>query len=226
MSTVFGFGAATAANAADIYEGGGSLKDAPAPYVAPATWAGFYFGANVGFGFDDEGKCYVDYDFNGQDDGDNGSTKVDYCDDYDDDDDTFFLGGLHAGYNWQKHGPWVFGVEGDVSFGDDIDYLASIRGRVGYAMDSVLIYATGGAAFIGLEDGFGDSHSDTGWVVGGGAEFKVTQNMSFGLEGLYYDFGDNGDDYGYYKVDEEADFWTVRARVSYHLNRPYQDALK
>ncbi len=58
-------------------------------------------------------------------------------------------GGLHVGYNWQKPGGWVFGIEGDVSFADDIDYLATIRGRLGYAMDSTLIYATGGAAFIG-----------------------------------------------------------------------------
>ena len=74
-----------------------------------------------------------------------------------------FNGGLfggYAGYNWQS-GAWVFGVEGDINgvwndetfniggFDVDVgsDYLASLRGRVGYAFDRTLIFATGGVAF-------------------------------------------------------------------------------
>ena len=58
------------------------------------------------------------------------------------------LFGVYAGYNWQS-GPWVFGAEGDFNgvwndetfniLGQDVDvgtdYLASLRGRVGYAFD-------------------------------------------------------------------------------------------
>ena len=74
-----------------------------------------------------------------------------------------FNGGLfggYAGYNWQS-GAWVFGAEGDINgvwndetfningFDVDVgsDYLASLRGRVGYAFDRTLIFATAGVAF-------------------------------------------------------------------------------
>ena len=205
LGTVFAFGAATAVNAADIYEGGGSLKD-DIVYMPPMTWAGFYFGAHIGAGFEDD-YCYYKTQTTAR------GGKI--CDDG----DTFFLGGVHAGYNWQKHGPWIFGVEADISFGDDIDYLASIRARAGVAYDALLIYATGGVAFIGEEDFFGDSHHETGWVAGLGAEYKVAQNMSVGLEGLYYDFDD--DDF-----HNDNNFWVVRARLSYHLDEAYPEALK
>jgi outer membrane immunogenic protein len=207
LGTVFAFGAATAVNAADIYEGGGSLKD-DVVYTPPMTWAGFYVGGHLGGGFEDD-YCYHELE----------QEKIDIKEKDCEDGDTFFLGGVHAGYNWQKDGPWIFGVEADISFGDDIDYLASIRGRLGVAYDALLIYATGGAAFIGVEDFSGDSHNDTGWVAGLGADYKVAQNMSVGLEGLYYDFDE--DDYG-----NDNNFWVVRARLSYHLNEAYPEALK
>ena len=41
-------GMSTAAYAADL--GGGSMKDAPEAYEAPAIWSGFYVGGSVGFG--------------------------------------------------------------------------------------------------------------------------------------------------------------------------------
>jgi outer membrane immunogenic protein len=215
LGTVFAFGAATAANAADIYEGGGSLKDDPI-YMPPMTWAGFYVGGHLGGGFEDD-FCYFEKKQN-----DVilrvAAPRPDYKKECEDG-DTIFLGGVHAGYNWQKHGPWIFGVEADVSFGDDIDYLASIRARLGVAYDALLIYATGGAAFIGFEDGFGDSDNDTGWVTGLGADYKVAPNMSVGLEGLYYMFDE--DDFG-----NDEDFWVVRARLSYHLNEAYPEELK
>jgi outer membrane immunogenic protein len=211
LGTVFAFGADTAVNAADIYEGGGSYKDDPI-YMPPMTWAGFYVGGHLGGGFEDD-YCYPELE---QEQIDIKEPKKEKdCEDG----DTFFLGGVHAGYNWQKDGPWIFGVEADISFGDDIDYLASIRGRLGVAYDALLIYATGGAAFIGVEDFSGDSHNDTGWVAGLGADYKVAQNMSVGLEGLYYDFDE--DDYG-----NDNNFWVVRARLSYHLNEAYPEALK
>jgi outer membrane immunogenic protein len=210
LGTVFAFGAATAANAADIYEGGGSLKD-DVVYMPPMTWAGFYVGGHFGGGFEDD-YCVVEEQRDEKKDG--GGDKEECFDG-----DTFFLGGVHAGYNWQKDGPWIFGVEADISFGDDIDYLASIRARLGVAYDALLIYATGGAAFIGFDNGIGDSDNDTGWVAGLGADYKVAQNMSVGLEGLYYMFDEDA-------YDNDNDFWVVRARVSYHLNEAYPEALK
>jgi outer membrane immunogenic protein len=182
------------ANAADVYGRGGSIKDGPVDYMPAITWTGFYFGAHLGGAFNDD---------------DNGG----------DDDDTVFLGGLHAGYNWQKPSNIVFGVEGDVSFADDIDYLASIRGRLGFTTGPTLFYATGGAAFLGVEDIFGDDDTLNGWVVGLGAEHKLRENVSLGLEGLYYDFSDD-DDF------DDADFWAIRARLTYHFTDPRGEPLR
>jgi outer membrane immunogenic protein len=183
--------------------------------MPPLTWTGFYFGAHVGTGWDD--ACEYDPKYTKRESR-MGMNDVDYCDE----DDNFWIGGVHAGYNWQKDGPFVFGIEGDVSFGDDIDYLASIRGRLGFALDNLLIYGTAGAAFIGVEDSFGETFHDNGWVFGVGADYKIAQNMSVGLEGLYYAFDEN--DNLYYSDDN--DFWVVRARLSYHLNEAYPEALK
>jgi len=75
--------------------------------------------------------------------------------------------GLQAGYNFLLPSRFLLGVEVDASFpnhlaADDvawfrtttdtdsaekIDYMASVRGRVGYAFDHWLIYATGGFAW-------------------------------------------------------------------------------
>ena len=188
----------SAANAADVYERG-SLKDGPAPYLPAITWTGFYLGANVGAAFNDD-----DVEVAGEDD-----------------DDTAVIGGLHVGYNWQKPSNLVLGIEADVNFADDIDYLATVRGRLGWAAGPTLFYATGGAAFIGFDDAFSDDDSETGWVAGLGIEHKLRDNVSIGLEGLYYAF-DQDDDLG---GDDDADFWTLRARLTYHFGG-YNSPLK
>ena len=199
LGATFLIGAAGAASAADLGRGGG-YKDGPAPeYQQGISWTGFYFGANAGASFSDVET----------EDGDES--------------DAVFVGGLHVGYNWQKHGPWVFGIEGDVGFADDIEYIATLRGRLGYAAGSTLIYATGGAAFLGVDDASGDDDETiTGWVAGGGLEHKLRENVSIGVEGLYYSF--DGEDFGV--EDENADTFTVRARLTYHLGGGYADALK
>jgi outer membrane immunogenic protein len=211
-------GAAAAANAADVYDRKGSLKDAPDAYLPAITWTGFYVGANVGGLFVEESGFIEINDYK----------RKDF-----EEDDTLFIGGIHVGYNWQKPSGWLFGIEGDVGFADDIDYLATIRGRLGYAMGPTLVYATGGAAFIGLDNGFDDdSETETGWVVGAGIEHKFSQNWSIGLEGLYYNFG-NGEDFTV--IDgkdstrfhfDDSDLWTVRARLTYHFGGRDDEPLK
>ena len=198
LGATFLVGAAGAATAADIYNKGGSYKDGPSEYLPAITWTGFYVGINGGAAFTDE--------------------------DTSDNDDTVFVGGFHAGYNWQKHGAWVFGIEGDVNFADDVEYIATIRGRLGYAMGSTLLYGTGGAAFLGVDNEFSDDDTLEGWVAGAGLEHKIRQNVSVGVEGLYYNYGD-AEDFGG-ADDEDLDTWTVRARLTYHLGGGYGDALK
>ena len=79
------------------------------------------------------------------------------------------VGGVQAGYNYQLPSGMVLGVEADITFPNYLtsnsvvsslatarsdvteqwDYVATARGRVGYAAGSWLFYATGGLAFVG-----------------------------------------------------------------------------
>jgi opacity protein-like surface antigen len=257
-------GGVSGAQAADLRDYGGSMKDAP--YEAPAAiWSGLYVGGHVGGLWTNSG--------------DNGlfkrhCKKFDYpdvpaltevaksysskvCTEWgdwkeiekakfsDDDDDTTFIGGVHIGYNWQS-GSTVYGVEADASFGDNVDYLASVRARLGYAIDNLLIYATAGVAFAGFDDKDVDlifhdkvvhtfdvsGDSEVGAVVGGGVEYKLASNWSVGVEGLYYFFGDsndsliNGNDCFEKKFshDDDNDMFVVRGRLSYHFTDDSYDA--
>lgn len=147
------------------------------------------------------------------------------------------IGGVQGGYNWQMNS-LVLGIEGDVSFADwgesrttfdvldgdldfldadedafgnasaDVDMLASVRGRLGFAMNNLLIYGTGGIAWadataraaIEFDDDIDDAvlpfrrtgkedFDDIGFVVGAGMGWMVIpQTFSVGIEGLYYFF--------------------------------------
>jgi outer membrane immunogenic protein len=221
-------GAASAANAADVYQRG-SIKDTPDVYRSP-IWTGVYFGVHAGaaVGGDINLDAVVeDADGKGDKSVFEGSADL----------DTTFIGGIHLGYNWQTDSNIVFGVEGSVSylgleteeFGEELtDYVASIRGRLGVAFDQNLIYATGGVAFLGYTDDLADALDEdvaVGFVVGGGFERKITENVSLGIEGLYYDVGTEID-----AVDGELDldtnFWTVTGRLNYHFNAGYDSPLK
>jgi outer membrane immunogenic protein len=198
LGATFLIGAAGVASAADIYNKPVSYKDGPSDYQPGISWSGFYFGVNAGALFD----------------------VVENEDS--DDSEAVGLGGIHVGYNWQKHGPWVFGLEGDVNFDSEEDYTASVRARLGYAMGPTLVYATGGVAFLGIEDA--DEDTVTGFVVGGGIEHKLRENVSVGLEGLYYNF--DGEDLGA-GFEDNIEAFTVRARLTYHLGgNGHGEALK
>jgi outer membrane immunogenic protein len=197
VNILFGFGlagasafaAAVPAGAADIYRREPvSIKDTPIEYAPPITWTGFYIGGNVGAIWPSDDVEILN-------------------------DDAALIGGGHIGFNWQTPSSWVIGVEGDVNFAEEIDYLASVRARLGYAIGNTLIYGTGGVAFVGVDNVAFDDNV-TGYVAGGGIEHKIRSNMSLGLEALYYDF----DDAGVGALDNELDAVTVRGRLTVHMN--------
>jgi outer membrane immunogenic protein len=139
-----------------------------------------------------------------------------------------FTGGLEAGYNWQANN-LVFGLEGDidalqlrgsatspfvvypccaptgftVSSSASANWLATARGRLGFAANNWMFYATGGAAFTTLKGSFGfvDNFSNgttesgslsggrAGYTVGGGVEAALWGHWSVKAEYLYVDFG-------------------------------------
>jgi outer membrane immunogenic protein len=131
------------------------------------------------------------------------------------------IGGAHIGYNLQFN-HWVVGLEADVdgtslsntmlvgAFPPFFQGLlttkttvqGSIRARAGIAFDRVLIYATGGAVFADLTNAYNTlplggldqiSSTRSGWTVGGGFEYAVTNNWSVRAEYRYSDFGSRND---------------------------------
>ena len=138
-----------------------------------------------------------------------------------------FSGGVQAGYNWQI-GPWVFGVEGDIQAtgADDTfapwkfsnPWFGTVRGRVGYALNNILFYGTGGLAFGELRGetfGLSESHTTAGWTAGVGAEFGLAQNWSAKIEYLYVDLADSH--FTITGVSNGYRFGLVRAGVNYHF---------
>jgi outer membrane immunogenic protein len=154
------------------------------------------------------------------------------------------IGGGQVGYNWQVN-QFVLGVEADavgtglkgstasgsrtigapifaapvtqtvtVDFGE-IEWMASFRGRVGFAADRALFYVTGGGAVArlggstttlvnspGISTPAGtfvaaNGGSDTvwGWTVGGGIEWAFNQNWSVAGEFRHTDFGRRGNSF-------------------------------
>ena len=91
----------------------------------PPTWQGFYFGGNLGAAFDPYNLSIKDL-----------SAAQDLSLKFSN--DTEFIGGVHGGYNWQAGG-LLLGIEGDIAFASDIDYLASARGRIGWATPNWLV---------------------------------------------------------------------------------------
>ena len=169
-------------------------RKAPPVYIPPPpvfTWTGVYIGAQIGYqwgtsGTDLASALPLAYNANG------------------------VTGGAHVGYNYQFN-QFVVGLEGDVnglsyngtnnlgggfafSTRETID--GSVRGRVGYAWDRALIYATGGAAFAGIKNSYTLFGAPTsinatrvGWTVGGGVEYAIDNNWSVRAEYRYTDYG-------------------------------------
>jgi outer membrane immunogenic protein len=107
------------------------------------------------------------------------------------DQDNGLVGGVQLGYNWQAK-QIVYGVEGDVSLSSagSIDWLASVRGRLGFLMQPrVLIYGTAGLV--------NDHGADAGLGYGLGVEGKLNPAMSARPEYLSFNSGSvHGGDVG------------------------------
>jgi outer membrane immunogenic protein len=117
-----------------------------------------------------------------------------------------WFGGGQLGYNWQYAPNWVLGIEADISGGNlsdtnaggvplvnsKIDTFGTGRGRLGYTVDRVMFYGTGGLAWARdrATDGlFQDDKTHVGWAAGAGLEYAFAPNWSTKLEWLYADYG-------------------------------------
>jgi len=155
------------------------------------------------------------------------------------------IGGVQIGYNQQLDNRFVFGIEGDFSILSQtngnvgtlatesaaliagnyleseteykLDWMATLRGRVGYSFGRMMVYGTGGLGVV-QQSGtriqyisntlsssttnpnpeptstaayFSESNSDVslGWTAGAGFEFALAKNWSIKGEYSYADFG-------------------------------------
>jgi len=117
--------------------------------------------------------------------------------------------GATLGGNYQI-GAFVFGVEGDWDYSaintgttsticvvssncqTGNNWLFTLRGRAGWAVDRVLFYGTGGGAFGNVQtvlNGATTTRTQTGWTAGVGAEWAFAQNWTAKLEYLYVNLG-------------------------------------
>lgn len=193
-----------------LFAGGAEAADLRRPMAQPYapnapvgvySWAGPYLGANIGYQW---GQVTND------------PTRP-----------SGLLGGIQGGYNWQS-GALVFGGELDVQITGAEDTFApwkftnpwfgTARARVGYAMNNLLFYGTGGLAFGTLRAetfGLTESRTAVGWTVGVGAEYGITQNWSAKAEYLYVDLSNR--DFSITGASNGYEFNVLRLGVNYHF---------
>jgi outer membrane immunogenic protein len=222
--TLFALASVNVARAADM-----PAKAPPSPVASAYSWTGFYVGGNLGYGWGRTNNevIFVDPFFpltvaHSESDGLNS-----------------VIGGGQFGYNYQFSTRAVLGLEADwqssskavsrsfvgsavvgvpvntesatTNYTADISWFGTVRGRVGYSWDSLLLYGTGGLAYgkvglsgtmnqatdltgaggpiFNLSSPFSMSTVKAGWAVGAGIEDALTNNWSWKLEYLYVDLG-------------------------------------
>jgi outer membrane immunogenic protein len=171
---------------------------APAAYipVSPAyNWSGFYIGLNTGYGFGDSTWSTPA----------SGSFAVDGA-----------MAGATLGWNYQI-GQLVLGIEGDYDWQNlrgssntgvctlaasggalsgcatSSNWYGTFRGRLGYAMDRIMVYATAGGAVSDIKASTAaqswSSNTELGWAAGAGIEGAITDNLTAKVEYLFTDYG-------------------------------------
>jgi len=177
----------------------------PAPVQAPAVyvptvapvynWGGIYVGINGGWGWGNTSwsvPATVAFPALSSSLNDNGGV----------------VGGT-VGANFQT-GEFVFGVEGDWDYSGintgttstvcavsgscqtGNNWIATLRGRVGYAADRVLFFGTAGGAFADMQttlNGAQSTKTQAGWTAGAGVEWAFADNWTAKAEYLYVDLG-------------------------------------
>jgi outer membrane immunogenic protein len=217
-----------------------SRKEAPV-YIAPApvfSWTGFYVGAEFGGQWGKNSTELVN-NFTGNTIAATGSYNT-----------SGVVGGGLIGYNYQIN-QFVLGIEGDLTgssnqgrfstldaFGfrasqnSQYGFGAGVRGRLGWALDHTLIYATGGWAYETIDQTYTNefvnnfvqqriSTDRSGYTVGGGVEYAFNYNWSARLEYRWTDYGKYVSNFGnVVSIQQHPTDNTVQAALIYHFAAP------
>ncbi|MGI2031259.1 outer membrane protein [Rhizobium panacihumi] len=159
----------------------------PVEFDTPAfTWTGAYIGISGGAGWMDGsaskkfGRYHAEQDFDGS------------------------AFGAFTGYNWQFSNGIVVGVEGDIEYNSNdetifcnktmgTDWAGSVRGRLGYAFDRLLVFGTAGWAMAKGHIEYpcvDESRMFSGWTAGAGVDYAVTDKIFVRGEYRFSDFGE------------------------------------
>ena len=231
LAATFGCLSTMAAVAADL-----PSRRAPPVYIPPApptfSWTGPYVGVNAGYAFNGDHTFTTSGNTPGQiADIATGLRPTSIRDR-----SNGFTGGAQIGYNYEFSGGSflgsgiVVGVEADAAyvgpgsnstytsgafvsrFASRTDYVGTVRGRLGYAFDRVLVFGTGGFAYGNVRDNetfanaagvntFAGSRNAmrTGYAYGGGVEYAIPTSsflnvfnssaVTLKAEFIHYDLG-------------------------------------
>lgn len=211
---------------------------------AARKFAGLYAGGHAGLAF--VGASFEDVDGYAA-----GGRSVDR-------DNTGSLVGIQVGYNWTRCS-LLYGIEWDFSWAtasqggydaaggyhlsQSLDYLSSLRGRIGWANGNWLYYGTLGIALAGTSTSYTNASvsgaatglnsfeagtSQVGVVIGGGAEYALSDSILLNGSLLYYGFGDRTITYQHvgsvvhrngqqFDFDENYSAFVARIGVSFRI---------
>ena len=206
LAFVAGSALVAPALAADVIE---TIPTPPVAVATPFTWTGAYVGVQLGHldAVDDRGNEFLggDVDIDG------------------------FIGGVHAGYNFQFGSGLVLGAYADVDFSTadvdlenvanqvgELNYVARGMAKVGYGFGNALVYGQAGIAYADASiDGIDEDLDSFGYAVGVGADYAFTDSIVLGADYIYHNFSDF-DSIGGLPTDQvDLDAHTVRAKFSY-----------
>ena len=217
------------------------LASAPALAADPAPSSGFYVGGHAGYLFGNATATLSDP---------TGMATAGGTNNY-----GMLFGGVQAGYEHVFPSGLMLGIEADLSFPDFMDqsqilserfnangianeqlqFLGTLRGRVGYSFGSWTPYLTGGLALGGFRTALTDSitgnedatpgNKRLGYAVGAGIDRALGDHWSARLEYLYtalgpsgFQFAGSGPTYSTpARYDSQYDFHMFRIGLNYHF---------
>jgi len=214
-----------------------ALLLAPVPAIAadPGVPSGFYFGGHVGYGFGNATATLADPTGVATS---GGTTQY-----------GMLFGGVQGGYQQTLPSRWMWGVEADLSFAnfmdlqdtlsyrqtgtgtanEELEFLGTLRGRLGYAVGSWTPFVTGGLAFASTRYSRTSLTVDntdavpgqwrTGYAVGGGVDYAMGGRWSARAEYLYTWLGLTGIDFAAApaRYDSRYDYHRFRVALNYHF---------